>query len=210
MEVLNIIANVHGERGNLVPYRVSVPDFLPLTHEAAYRMTNDLLDEYVTDVWLMDDKEDQIKSLLMKGVDWGSVRLLEYDWELEDGYGGLEHNPYQIWHDVACDKRDDSGKPLPVLHQPSLVPFLKGKDSVGYAKNLSKEAWSDWAAEDLIREPCWMFYYAKNVCKGRLPEVLDNAMTMKSFQDSDDPWVKRYFSTKRYRVRNRKALAAIS
>lgn len=214
MELTNVIACVEGLSNNtsyMVGYRLNLPLFLSKNETSIKRMINDLSEGYVTSAWLIDSEKvegedyerfshSQIKSVLVQGVDWEQCRVLEYDFDEPDGYGGLEHDPFSIWNDVHdFDKNRE--------HQPSLVPFLNDKDRVeSYAKMLSKEAWASWSMEDLMKQPCWMFYYAKNVCRGRLPDVLDNCM---NFQDSDNPWVKRYFSTKRYRSRNRKALASI-
>jgi hypothetical protein len=213
MELTNVIACVNENHAYLVPCRLSLPSFLPKNQTSAKRMCNDLLEGYVNEAWLIDEEEEeldedkashfnhnQIKSVLRQGVDWESCRVLEYDFDEPDGYGGFEHEPFSIWNDV---QEVIKGRE----HQPSLVPFLNDKDRVeSYAKYLSKEAWASWSMADLMKQPCWMFYYAKNVCRGRLPDVLDNCM---NFQDSENPWVKRYFSTKRYRSRNRKALASI-
>jgi hypothetical protein len=94
----------------------------------------------------------------------------------------------------------------------ALEPHICGdKDKAErYAKELLRSEWKGWTLDELRRNPCWAFYYAKDVCKGRLPEALDNMMTMLSFQEPDNPWVKRYFGTKRYRKRNRKALSEIA
>ena len=201
--VLNIIANISDDGLGLVPYRIVLPDFLPATEDAAKRMVNDIEPYYYcTQVWLMDGDWvcKGIQSAL-KSMDWSEAKVLEYDWDAKDQYGEKSYDPYVIWNEVA-DKK---------FRAPSLEPFICGsaRRSERYAKFLDKGSWQDWTAEEVMRSPCWLFYYAKNVCKGRLPEVLDNCMTMKSFEDSENPWVKRYFGTKRYRVRNRKALASI-
>lgn len=216
MELTNVIACVEGMSNNtsyLVGYRLSLPPFLSKNEASVVRMLNDLSEGYVTSAWLIDDEKveeedyerlshNQIKSTLVQGVDWEQCRVLEYDFEDPDGYGGFEHDPYIIWNDAHNFGSGNNRE-----HQPSLIPFLKEKGRVeAYAKVLSKETWASWSMEDLMKEPCWMFYYAKNVCRGRLPDVLDNCM---NFQDSDNPWVKRYFSTKKYRARNKKALASI-
>jgi len=189
---------------HLVPVRLVVPDFLPESRDVAKRMVNDLHeDEYCTDAWVMEDgwKSNEIHSALNL-MDWGKALVLEYDWEELDAWGEKKHDPFEIWTDVAVCRNRAKG----------LEPFICGdeKKAYAYAKLLNRVMWSDWTAEELMRSPCWMFYYAKNVCKGRLPEMLDNCMTMKSFEDSENQWVRRYFGTKRYRTRNKKALSQIS
>jgi hypothetical protein len=189
---------------HLVPVRLVVPDFLPESRDVAKRMVNDLHEsEYCTDAWVMEDEWgcNEIHSAL-KLMDWGKALVLEYDWEELDAWGEKKHDPFEIWTDVSVCANRAKG----------LEPFICGdeKKAEKYAKLLARVMWSDWTAEELMRSPCWMFYYAKNVCKGRLPEMLDNCMTMKSFEDSENQWVRRYFGTKRYRTRNKKALSQIS
>jgi len=200
MNVMNVVALLDD---HLVPVRVVVPDFLPTNREVAKRMVNDLHVEYCPDAWVMEDEwaSNEIHSAL-KLMDWGKALVLEYDWEELDAWGNKNHDPFEIWTYVAA--RGDRAK--------GLEPFICGDDKKAekYAKLLNRTMWSDWTAEELMRNTCWMFYYAKNVCKGRLPEMLDNCMTMKSFEDSENQWVKRYFGTKKYRTRNKKALSQIS
>lgn len=188
---------------HLVPVRIVVPDFLPMNRDVAKRMVNDLHVEYCSDAWVMEDEwaSNEIHSAL-KFIDWGKALVLKYDWEELDAWGEKNHDPFEIWTDVSVRRNRAKG----------LEPFICGDDKKAekYAKLLNRVMWSDWTAEELMRNTCWMFYYAKHVCKGRLPEILDNCMTMKSFEDSENQWVRRYFGTKRYRTRNKKALSQIS
>lgn len=209
--MMKVIASVSGfslsDRPVLVPYRLVIPSFLHASDRTAKMMVNDLVeDAYCDDAWAWDDVAPWSGSDLLwsaiKNMDWGNTPVLEYDWDELDRCGDKQWIPWELWQAAGDTKR----------RAPDLEPFICGdpKRAEAYAKGLSKEEWKGWTLEELGRNPCWAFYYAKDVCKGRLPEVLDNMMTMLSFQDPDNPWVKRYFKTKRYRRRNRKALAAIS
>lgn len=200
-----IIANFPDDDGSgLTPLILSIPEWLPNNSVVARKMVNDISEYYCSDAWVLDDetswKSNKIKSLFLS-MDWSDVETLEYDWTEKSSWGGLAYDPFDIWLTVGTCKRSREIESL-------ICENIK--DAEKYAKMLPRESWHDWTAEELMLSPCWMFYYAKNVCKGRLPELLDNAMMMKSFEDSDNHWIKRYFGTKRYRVRNRKALSAIS
>lgn len=203
MEPMNAVAL---SDDNLVPVRLLVPDFLPRSRATARRMFNDIDESnHCQEAWVLDDEWEskEIHSAL-KTMDWQKVRALEYDWEALDQWGDRMHDPFEIWLTTAdTNLRAKSLEPLILAGE--RADFCAEK----YAKLLNKNMWSDWTAEELIRHTCWMFYYAKNVCRGRLPQVLDNAMTMKSFEDSDNEWIKKYFATKKYRKRNKKALALI-
>lgn len=75
-----------------------------------------------------------------------------------------------------------------------------------YVKRCRDINWIEWTEQELIRSPVYMFNYAMKVCKGRLPDNLDNAMHMLSFKDPDSKYVKRYCKTKRYRIKSGKSL----
>lgn len=201
---IKIIAIIPDDEVGLVPFVILVPDWLPSTRDVARMMVNDIHDDfYCSDAWLMDDSwsNESIKSALNL-MDWGKAEVLEYDWDEVCPHFPPEKkfNPFEIWRDYGDSLRAKELEPIICKND---------KDAEAYARSLPRHVWSEWTSEELVRHPCWMFYYAKNVCKGRLPEVLDNAMMMKSFENSEDRWIKRYFGTKRYRTRNRKALASI-
>lgn len=190
----------------LKPYRLEVPGFLPESREVAKDMANGLTgyEIMVDDVWILEEGQSwpasEIHRILSSNLDWDSVETIRYDWDAKDQWGDPAHNPWYLWNRLA----DHS------VRAKDLEPFIANhQNAERYAKGLAKSEWASWTEEELARNPCWLFYYARHVCKGRLPEVLDNMMTMKSFEDSENQWVKRYFATKRYRVRNRKALASI-
>lgn len=205
MEPMKVIAALAGEDDHsvLVPFRLVVPSFLPRDGKAARMMTNDLVESYCEDAWVVDGSWKGSRLLLesIREIDWEQAPSLEYDWGELDEWGEKKWIPWDIW-----DMGADHGK-----RAAEIEPSICGDawKSEKYAKGLEKDEWFGWTPEELMRSTCWMFHYAKNVCRGRLPEVLDNAMTMKSFEDGSDKWIKMYFSTKKYRKRNRKALAQI-
>lgn len=201
MEPMKVV--IVNSDSNLVPVRLVVPDFLPRNGETARRMVNDIDEsDYCTEAWLLDDEwESKEIQAALKLMDWEKVKVLEYDWEEVDQWGEKRYDFFQIWIEVADTKIRVKSLEALICDDPS--------NAYRYAASLARQMWNDWTLEEVIRNPCWMFHYAKNVCRGRLPEVLDNAMTMKSFEEPDHYWIKRYFGTKKYRKRNNKALAQI-
>lgn len=207
---MKIIASVsglgiNGDESDLVPYRLVVPSFLPPNARTAKMMVSDLVDEaYCENAWVHDEDDPRSGPLwsALESLDWEKAQTLQYDWAERDCFGDVRWIPWELWTSAADMKK----------RAPGLEPFIFDdyKKAEAYAKGLDRDQWQGWTLEELGRNPCWCFYYAKDVCKGRLPEVLDNMMAMLSFQNPDNPWVKRYFKTKKYRKRNRKALAGIA
>jgi hypothetical protein len=58
--------------------------------------------------------------------------------------------------------------------------------------------WESWSEDELKLSPCWMYLYAKDYLKGRLPDVLHNHMVVFGITLPNDYYVKRYFKAKRY------------
>ncbi len=58
--------------------------------------------------------------------------------------------------------------------------------------------WHDWTEDQLKVSPCWMYLYAKDYMKGRLPEILHNHMLTFGITLKDNYYVKKYFKAKRY------------
>ena len=46
--------------------------------------------------------------------------------------------------------------------------------------------------------PAWLYIYAKDVIKGRLPTVMHNKMIAFGIIDSSDKYVKKYLGAKKY------------
>lgn len=198
MEPLNVIVSIDD---NLMPVRLLVPDFLPRNAPTARRMFNDIDESYCEVAWVIDDEwESKEIHTALKLMDWAKVKVLEYDWDDTDMWGDKKHDPFEIWEESGTSNRAKS-----IEH----LICVDDRKAEKYAKIMGREFWNEWTAEEVMRHPCWLFHYAKYVCRGRLPDFLDNAMTMKSFEDGDSEWIKKYFATKKYRKRNKKALALI-
>ena len=54
-----------------------------------------------------------------------------------------------------------------------------------------------WDEEVAKKCPCWLFFYAKDVIGGRLPDELHNLMLVEAIKNPDDPWVKKSISGRR-------------
>ena len=64
-----------------------------------------------------------------------------------------------------------------------------------YAKHFMK---GNWTPELAVMCPCWLYTYAKDVVKGRLPAVMHNKMISFGIIDSSDKYVKKYLGAKKY------------
>jgi hypothetical protein len=66
--------------------------------------------------------------------------------------------------------------------------------------------WAGWTEDQLKHSPCWMYMYAKQFSKGRLPDFLHNIMTVFAMTIPDNYYVKRYFKAKKYnkKIKRRK------
>lgn len=58
--------------------------------------------------------------------------------------------------------------------------------------------WKDWTEDQLKISPCWMYLYAKQYIKGRLPSVLHNHMLAFGMTLKENYYVKKYFKAKKY------------
>ena len=81
--------------------------------------------------------------------------------------------------------------------------FELGEDAISkdaeysfwYAKHVIK---GNWTPELAVMCPCWLFFYAKDVSKGRLPKTMHNKMLVFGMIDSSDKYVKKYLGSKKY------------
>lgn len=64
-----------------------------------------------------------------------------------------------------------------------------------YAANVLPDRWDEEVAKKC---PCWLYYYAKDVIGGKLPEKLHNLMFAEGIKNPNDLWVKKYFGAKKY------------
>jgi hypothetical protein len=71
--------------------------------------------------------------------------------------------------------------------------------SLEYGKVMKKhDLWNLWSEDDVSKSPVWMYLYAKDHIKGRLPDTLHNKMHLMSFENSENKWVKKYLKAKKY------------
>ncbi len=64
-----------------------------------------------------------------------------------------------------------------------------------YARNVLR---GNWTPELAVICPCWLYTYAKDVIKGRLPSTMHNKMLAFGMIDSSDKYVKKYLGAKKY------------
>jgi len=56
----------------------------------------------------------------------------------------------------------------------------------------------NWTPELALMCPCWLYTYAKDIIKGRLPSTMHNKMIVFGMIDSSDKYVKKYLGAKKY------------
>jgi hypothetical protein len=91
--------------------------------------------------------------------------------------------------------------------------FYAGRDRWQEAEDVFVSSYPEWYAENILPSqwdeevakkcPCWLYYYAKDVIGGRLPEELHNRMLLFGMENPDDPWVNKYCGAKKYQRRPR-------
>jgi len=64
-----------------------------------------------------------------------------------------------------------------------------------YARNVLR---GNWTPELAAMCPAWLYTYAKDVVKGRLPSTMHNKMIVFGMIDSSDKYVKKYLGAKKY------------
>ena len=64
-----------------------------------------------------------------------------------------------------------------------------------YAIKVVRKNWNEEVARKC---PCWLYHFAKDVVGGKLPKEMHNLMLSFSFTHQNDPWLKKYFGTKKY------------
>jgi hypothetical protein len=89
-----------------------------------------------------------------------------------------------------------------------LEPIIASDDTYAdrYMNRQPRESWVNWTDEELSRSPAWLFKYAQQVMKGKLPENLHAAMMMHSYRAPENGFVKRYFKMRRYKYSCKKNL----
>ena len=84
--------------------------------------------------------------------------------------------------------------------------FCGARFELGEAAISKKEVYANFYANDLVRGnwtpelavmcPIWLYLYAKDVIKGRLPTGMHNKMLVFGMIDSSDKYVKKYLAKK--------------
>lgn len=90
---------------------------------------------------------------------------------------------------------------MPAEDNIAKVDSLAARYGVAMGKH---RLWGSWTEDELVRSPVWIYQYAKDHVGGPLPETLHNAMHLLSVQHSDNEWIKKYFSVKKYRPKGAK------
>jgi len=73
--------------------------------------------------------------------------------------------------------------------------------SLKYYTHVIGGRWQGWTEDQLKISPCWMYLYAKEHIKGRLPDVLHNHMLAFGMTLKDNYYVQKYFKAKKYQKR---------
>jgi hypothetical protein len=195
MKTIEIIAVVKGETHQsdpkFVPLKLTFPDF-DFDRESLEKIiqrVDSKAVEYDYGYPIIHKFEDEHTRMLRDSMDWSKAEDVKY--ELEEDFSFWE------WETTFGKRRVRELEPKIAESE---------SDAERYVKKCENIDWISWTEEELVLSPVFMFNYALKVCKGRLPDHLDSAMNMESFKNPDSKYVKRYFKTKRYRVRSGKSL----
>lgn len=196
MKTINIIAVLRGDWSDpkFVPLKLTFPDFDYDGHslEKIIRDIDWGKVDYKTGYPIIYKFEDEHSKMLRDYLDWSSAKDLQYIVSKSVKYG-LEN----AWTSTFGKRRVREFEPK----------FAECESTAEiYIKKCVNPDWISWTEEELVISPVFMFNYALQVCKGRLPDHLDNAMLLASYKTPDSTYVKRYFKTKRYRIRSGKSL----
>lgn len=99
-----------------------------------------------------------------------------------------------------------------ILGEPSIAANETNSGNESIVKNYyemvikNPNDWASWTTDQLKLSPCWMYMYAKEYIKSRLPDVLHNHMNIFAMTIPNNYWVKRYFKAKKYskKIKRRK------
>jgi hypothetical protein len=195
MKTIRIIAVVSGENTQsdprFVPLKLTFPDFdyNAETLEKIIQRTDSKSVGYNYGYPIIQRFEDEHSKMLRDSMDWDKAEDLKF--EIEDDFSLWE------WEHLFANRRVRDLEPKIAEDEGTAERYVKK------CRNIN---WIEWTEEELVVSPVFMFNYALKVCKGRLPDHLDSAMNMESFKNPDSKYVKRYFKTKRYRIRSGKSL----
>ena len=206
MKTINIIAVVRAGEPMFVPLKLTFPDFD--YHEHSYYIENIIRDvdwgkvNYKTDIPIIHRFEDEHSRMLRDSMDWSKAADLKWPRDEDlDAYLVRARPEYLLdaWSSTFGKRRVREFEPKFAECEGAARAYIKR------CVNLDLISWTE---EELVISPVFMFNYALKVCKGRLPDHLDNAMLLASYKTPDSEYVKRYFKTKRYRIRSGKSLEA--
>lgn len=195
MKTISIIAVVAGEATNsdprFVPLKLTFPDFNydRESLEKIIQRTDSESVGYDYGYPIIHQFDNEHTKLLRDAIDWDKAEHLTF--EIPEDFSFWE------WESVFGKKRVRELEPKIAESESNAERYVKKCEDID---------WISWTEEELVVSPVFMFNYALKVCKGRLPDHLDNAMNMESFKNPDSKYVKRYFGTKRYRIRSGKSL----
>lgn len=193
--VIKSFDNSRPDEADFIPLRVTVPE-CEYTHGMLPKLIRHIAGDAVrwqNDFVVVKDFSSPIAQNIYESANWNEAKEVNYN--VENSYE--RNNLWWDWRHFFEDKRVRDFEPYFAKEESTAEKYVK---RCGHNIN-----WVTWTDDELIHSPVYMFYYAMKVCKGRLPEHLDNAMNMVSFKNPDSHFVKRYFGTKRYRIRNGKS-----
>lgn len=195
MKTIEIIAVISGETTQsdpkFVPVRLAFPDF-DYEVENLEKIIQKAGSESVGYDYgypIIHRFEDEHSKMLRDSMDWSKAEEVRY--EIPEDWSFWE------WETTFGKRRVRDLEPKIAESESNAERYVKKCENID---------WISWTEEELVLSPVFMFNYALKVCKGRLPDHLDNAMNMESFKNPDSKYVKRYFKTKRYRIRSGKSL----
>lgn len=181
---------------SFVPLRVLVPEVDGDKPENnVHNVLNYLRREDSKDIpsidTLITKTKGELASRLWDSVDWDSAPLID----------PKPSTPGEAWGLFTS---------MSSYRVKELEPLIAQDDSLAerYMNRQPKSGWKEWEDEELERSPAFLFMYAQQVMKGRLPEHLHAAMVMHSYRDGDNFWVKKYFKARRYKYHCKKNLRA--
>jgi len=172
------------------PYKVLVPESQHGKPESdAERVLNHVADVGYSDT-VVTEFSDKLGKQLWDSVDWD-------DAEKVDSTPQEPEDALSLWRCLS-----GRGRSL------DLEPIIAQDDHIAevYSQSFEKSSWVNWTDEELVRNPCWLFMYAQQVMKGKLPENLHSAMIMHSFSSPENKYVKRYCRGRRYKYHCKKNL----
>ena len=205
MKTINIIAVVRFGQPMFVPLKLTFPDFDYNCSDYLEKIIRDIdwgKVNYKTDIPIIYEFEDEHSRMLRDSMDWSKAADLKWPRHLAadlDAYLVSTRPKYLLdtWSSTFGKRRVREFEPK----------FAECEGAAAsYIKRCVNPDWISWTEEELVISPVFMWNYALKVCKGRLPDHLDNAMLLASYKTPDSKYVKRYFKTKRYRIRSGKSL----